>query len=186
VHATPSAEPIISLSVLGRVLGARSARTVPVTRQSTGRLVEVTTFLRDEQRWAGELPAGHRAIPNKVALDFEGTPLYPEFVVVRLLERGGWGAAWRKSWGGSALWSDIGRAIEPPAWVTGIVDQVSAHTGWAGAWEIVAWRSRRVLFLQSRPVGNDRVGAYHARWLDVALTMGLPLEAFAIVEYQAA
>jgi hypothetical protein len=172
------------MNALGIALGATSVRTIPVAMQSTGRLVQVPAYLRIETRWTGPLPATHRAIPNKPALDFEGAPLYPEFVVLRLLERAGWGAAWRKNWGGTAFWRDIGQVVEPPPRAAAIFDQVSERAGNAGAWDIFAWRRREVLFVESKPFGNDRITAYQARWLDTALTMGVPLACFAIVEYQ--
>jgi hypothetical protein len=173
------------LNALGMALGATSVRTIPVALQSIGRLVQVSAYLRTETQWIGPLPSTHKAVPNKPALDFEGAPLYPEFVVLRLLERDGWGAAWRKNWGGTAFWREIGEVVEPPARARSVFDQVSERAEHAGAWDILAWRGREVLFVLSKPVGNDRITAYQARWLDTALRMGVPLACFAIVEYQA-
>jgi len=172
------------MNALGMALRATSVRTIPVAMQSTGRLVQVPAYLRMETRWTGPLPPAHKTIPNKTALDFEGAPLYPEFVVLRLLERDGWGGAWRKNWGGTAFWRDIGQVVEPPARALSIFDQLSERAGHAGAWDIFAWRGREVLFVLSKPLGNDRITAYKARWLDTALGMGVPLACFAIVEYQ--
>jgi hypothetical protein len=172
------------MNALGLALGATSVRTVPVALQSTGRLVQVPAYLRTETRWTDVLPPTHKTIPNKPALEFEGAALYPEFVVLRLLERDGWGAAWLKNWGGTAFWRDIGQVVEPSPRARSVFDQVSEQTGHAGAWDILAWRGREVLFVQSKPFGHDRITAYQARWLDTALRMGIPLACFAIVEYQ--
>jgi hypothetical protein len=172
------------MTALGLALRATSVRTVPVALQSTGRLVQVPAYLRDETRWTEPMPPTHKTIPNKPAFEFDGAALYPEFVVLRLLERGGWGAAWRKNWGGTAFWADIGQVVDPPPRALSIFDQVSAHAGGAGAWDIFAWRDREVLFILSKACGHDRITAYQARWLDTALRMGIPLACFAIVEYQ--
>jgi hypothetical protein len=172
------------MNALGMALRATSVRTIPVAMQSTGRLVQVPAYLRTETRWLGPLPPTHKTIPNKTALDFKGAALYPEFVVLRLLERDGWAGAWRKNWGGTAFWRDIGQVVEPPARALAVFDQVSERAGHAGAWDIFAWRSREVLFVLSKPFGNDRITAYQARWLDTAISMGVPLACFAIVEYQ--
>jgi hypothetical protein len=180
----PSIPAPTEMNALGRTLGATSIRTVPVAMLSTGRLVQVPTFLRIEQRWTGELPKEHKAIPNKAALDFEGVPTYPEFVLLRLLERDGWEGAWRKNWAGTAFWGDIGLVVEPSPRAQSIFEQIDERAGFAGAWDILAWRGSEVLFLTSKPTGNDRIGAYQARWLDTALSMGMPLHSFAIVEYQ--
>ena len=180
----PSQNGPAKMNALGRTLAATSTRTMPVAMLSTGRMVQVPTFLRAEQRWAGELPKSHMTIPNKVAIDFEGAPVYPEFVLLRLLERDGWGAAWRKNWAGTAFWGDIGQVVEPQARARSVFDQIDLKAGFAGAWEILAWRGNEVLFLISKPTGHDRISAYQARWLDTALTMGMPLHSFAIVEHQ--
>jgi hypothetical protein len=172
------------MNALGVALAATSVRPMSVPLQSTGRLVQVPAYLRPEAPWTGPLPTAHKTIPNKPAFDFEGQALYPEFVVLRLLERDGWGAAWRKNWGGTAFWRDIGEVVEPPPRARAVFDQVSERAGHAGAWDIFAWRGRQVLFVESMPVGIDRVTAYQARWLDTALSMGVPLACFAIVEYQ--
>jgi hypothetical protein len=180
----PSIPAPTEMNALGRTLGATSIRTVPVAMLSTGRLVQVPTFLRIEKRWTGELPKEHKTIPNKAALDFEGVPTYPEFVLLRLLERDGWEGAWRKNWAGTAFWGDIGLVVEPSPRAQSIFEQIDERAGFAGAWDILAWRGSEVLFLTSKPTGNDRIGAYQARWLDTALGMGMPLHSFAIVEYQ--
>jgi hypothetical protein len=172
------------LNALGVALRASSERSIPVALHSIGRLVDVSAYLRVETRWTGPLPATHKTVPNKPALDFEGAPLYPEFIVLRLLERDGWGAAWRKNWGGTAFWRDIGEVVELPSRARSVFDQVSAHAEHAGAWDILAWRGPEVLFILSKPIGNDRITAYQARWLDTALRMGVPLGCFAIVEYE--
>ena len=172
------------MNALGRALGATSIRTVPVAMLSTGRLVQVPTFLRIEHRWTGALPKEHKTIPNKAAIDFEGVPTYPEFVLLRLLERDGWQGAWRKNWAGTAFWSDIGLVVEPSPRAKSIFEQIDERAGFAGAWDILAWRGSEVLFVTSKPTGHDRIGAYQARWLDTALGMGMPLHSFAIVEYQ--
>jgi hypothetical protein len=174
------------MNALGSALGATSVRTIPVALQSIGRGAAVSAYLRSETRWKGALPKTHMAVPNKLALEFEGVPLYPEFIVLRLLERDGWGAAWRKNWGGTAFWRQIGEVVEPSPRARSVFDQVSARAEYAGAWDILAWRGREVLFVLSKPVGNDRITAYQARWLDTALRMGVPLSCFAIVEYATA
>jgi hypothetical protein len=55
----PSIPAPTEMNALGRTLGATSIRTVPVAMLSTGRLVQVPTFLRIEKRLTGELPKEH-------------------------------------------------------------------------------------------------------------------------------
>jgi len=146
--------------------------------------VSVPAYARSETRWKGQLPAAFGSVPNKLALELDGAPIYPELLVVRLLERSGWGAAWRKNWGGTAFWRDIGDPVSPPALPLAILEQVSRQAGHDTPWDIVAWRGRELRLLVSRTDEGQRVGAYLANWLDAALRMGIPLGCFAMVEFR--
>ena len=176
--------PITGKSGLAEALDPADIEQVEVDLPSRSR-VRVPVYVRDELRWRGSLPATFGAVPNKEAFSFEGAPTYPELLVVRLLEQAGWGAAWRKNWGGIAYWRDVREIVEPPALATAIIDQVSRQAGHAPPWDIVAWRGREVRLLVSRLDSGKRVSAYQASWLDAALRMGIPLGCFAIVEHRA-
>jgi hypothetical protein len=147
--------------------------------------VYVPAYVRAETRWTGVLPIGFASVPNKQALVLDGAPVYPELLVVQLLERAGWGAAWRKNWGGAAYWRDIRDPITPPPLPLTILEQVSRQAGHETPWDIVAWRGRELRLLVSRIDGGQRVSAYLANWLDAALRMGIPIGCFAIVEHRA-
>lgn len=144
--------------------------------------VSLSVYRRSETRWMGALPSTFGSVPNKVALDLDGAPTYPELLVVQRLERAGWGAAWRKNWGGTAFWRSIREPITPPALPMAILEQVSRQAGHDTPWDIIAWRGRELRLLVSRTDEGQRVGAYLANWLDAALRMGIPLGCFAIVE----
>jgi hypothetical protein len=146
--------------------------------------IMVSGYARAETRWTGPLPPSFGSVPNKPALDLDGAPVYPELLVVQLLERAGWGAAWRKNWGGTAYWRAIRDPISPPPLVLTILEQVSRQAGHDTPWDIVAWRGRELRLLVSRvDEGTQRVSAYLANWLDAALRMGIPLACFAIVDH---
>ena len=151
----------------------------------SGRRVGVPMYVRDELRWSGELPGSFDAVPNKEAFTLEGRPMYPELLVVRLLERAGWTAAWRKNWGGTDYWRNIREPIIPAPIPAAIIEQVSRQAGHAIPWDIIAWRGREIRLLVSRVDSGRRVSAYLASWLDAALRMGIPLGCFAIVEHRA-
>jgi hypothetical protein len=157
---------------------------LPVFLPSSRRTVSIPAYLRDEQLWVGELPDAFRSVPNKVAYTHHGIPLYPELLVVRLLEEAGWGAAWRKNWNVPAYWRDIGEEVEPSALAITLLEQVSRQAGHDAPWDIVAWQDRQVRFLSSRTGHGQRLGAYLVNWLDTALRMGVPLGCFAVVEHR--
>lgn len=168
---------------LAEALAASSIESIAGVLPSSGRAVAVAGYLRREVAWRGELPANFGAIPNKPAFAHGGTALYPELIVVHLLEAAGWGAAWHKKWKTEAFWRDIGVEVEPSALALAIIEQVSRQAGHAAPWDIVAWRGRELRLLTSYTGGGKPMGAYHASWLDAALRMGIPLGCFAIVDH---
>ena len=145
--------------------------------------VDLQVCVRTETLWTGQLPVEFAAVPNKRPYILEGRPHYPELLIVALLTRGGWNAAWRKSWNGDAWWRGIRQPVAPPEGILSIIAQVSAHAGHTGQWDILAWRGRQLRLIGSRRAGGQRISAYQAAWLDVALRMGLPIGCFAIVEH---
>jgi hypothetical protein len=168
---------------LATALGASLVEQATVHLPSSRRVVHIPAYVRTEVNWTDVLPREFSAIPNKRAYALDGVPLYPELLIVRLLERAGWGAAWRKTWGGDAYWRDINEKAEPSPLAMTIVEQVSRQAGYAGSWDIIAWRSRELRLLSSRRAGGQRVSAFMADWLDAALRMGIPLGCFALVEH---
>jgi hypothetical protein len=168
---------------LAAALGASDSQFVTVDRPMPRGQARVTVYVRDEIAWTGPMPEGFGSVPNKAALVLDGEPTYPELLVVRLLERAGWSAAWRKNWGGLAYWRDIREPISPPPMVLSIMEQVSRQAGHLTPWDIVAWRGRQVRFLVSRTHDGHPVGAYLANWMDAALRMGVPATCFAVVQH---
>jgi hypothetical protein len=184
VSAAGNPPIVASTFSLADALAANEVQSVFVDLPSSRARVEVPAFVRAETRWKGQLPSTFGSVPNKDAFAFDGAPIYPELLVVKLLERGGWNAAWRKNWGGLAYWRDIREPITPPPLPLTILDQVSRQAGHEVPWDIIAWRGRELRLLVSRVNSGQRVSAYLANWLDAALRMGIPLGCFAIVEHQ--
>ena len=130
---------------------------------------------RSEARWKGPLPTSFGSVPNKEALDLDGVPVYPELLIVHLLEAAGWGAAWRKNWGGTAYWRAIRDPITPPALPLAILEQVSRQAGHDTPWDIIAWRGRSCAcsyagpmtvsaWAPTLPTGSTPRSAWASRW----------------------
>ena len=77
--------------------------------------VAVPTFLRRETRWTGPVPKSFASVHGKPPLQFEGEPVWAEFIVLRLLARAGWQGVWVKNWKGQAFWRDVMDPVELPA-----------------------------------------------------------------------
>lgn len=103
-----------SPSSLTDVLQAELRPCTAVQLPRSPHTVCVSTFLRRETVWAGEVPPSFRTVPNNPPLAFEGEVLYPEFILVRLLERHGWAGVWVNTWRGGVLWRALHEPIALP------------------------------------------------------------------------
>lgn len=175
----------------GYLAGLFHAASLPATSielPQSGQTVEIATFLREERRWREPQPESFRAVSNKPALEFDGQPTWAEFVLLRLLERDGWEGVWVKNWHGRAFWRDVADPVALPPSASALFDRIAARAAGrgGGCWDIFAWRGDDVLFIESKQRGKDRLRDTQRTWLVSALAEGVPLSAFAIVEWQAA
>jgi hypothetical protein len=181
-------------SRLARLLDAKELEAKPVLLPASGKPVSVSTFRRVLAPWTGELPTGFGSVPQKAAIEVEGSATYPELAVVAHLLTQGWNARWRKNFGGAAWWIGLGSEKELTAPADYVFDKVqdvaralAARLQWdwrdAGVWDVLAWRGRKFVFieLKGRTEGmkdNQRL------WLEAALGVGVPLSSFAILRYR--
>lgn len=157
----------------------------PALLPASDTIVQVPTVLTREARAAGSLPLNFGRVPNKPALTYKREILYPEIVLVRLLEARSWKAAWSKNWHGRAYWRSIGEDMALPTHVLRVADWLASQVdGSGGAWDVVAWKGQdRLLFVESKQRGKDRLRLNQKQWIEAALGAGLRMESFAVVEY---
>lgn len=134
------------------------------------------------------LPRGTpRTYSRKGLVDLNGTSLFAELAVVRLFTSAGWDAFW---WNGfHRAWvadGDMSRAphLTGPMAATSLLDKVSAiRRGKSGCWDVVACRDGQVVFAECKHKGADRLTQTQGAWLRACVDIGVPLEAFVVVEW---
>jgi hypothetical protein len=171
---------------LTNVLQATALKSTSVELPKAKRSVDVLTMLRREQPWPGVEPESFRVVPKKPALQFNGRPIWAEFILLRLLERDGWKGAWIKNWGGRAFWRDVLEICDLPSSARAQFHQIEKRAGGrgGGCWDIFVSRGDELLFIESKQRGGgDRVRENQAIWLESALDEDIPIESFAIVEW---
>jgi hypothetical protein len=150
--------------------------------------VAVTTVLRHERRWPADaaVPDSYGSTPNKPRLHLDGELLYPELILVRLLEKENWSVGWMNNWK-RTFGRSIGEPVEIPEHIEQLLDHIGACTGKRrhGCWDVVAWKGDAVAFVESKQRGKDEIRETQVRWLTCALEQGVPASSFAIVEWEA-
>lgn len=177
------------MTSLAAVLGADFLPSVTV-ELANGEEIAVARLLRREVRLSEPISRASSCwAPNKPTLLVDDRPSWAEFAIVRQFERAGWEARWIKNWtGGRETCIDVGRAEPMPKAPQAMFDRIdrqAASRTRGGAWDVFAWRDDRYLILESKKHrSGDALRPGQAGWLGAGLAVGLPIDAFAIVEYE--
>ena len=176
-------------SILGATPQVARSVTLPVSH----RHCRVPVLSRIEATWPPEreIPQWFHTVPNKVPLLFRGSLLYPELIVLRLLEDSGWSGVWVKNWGGRAFWTDISVLRDLPDSVQSLFDDLETRVrvyqgGTGGCWDILAWKDSEFALIelkQRKGSSREPLKRNQLLWLEAALESGTPTSVF-IVEYE--
>ncbi len=149
-----------------------------------GQTVEVSKRIYSFQKWRGDEIKNDYG--GKAVLDNEGSPLFAELVILRLLEKEGWSGIWVDTYGkkfrmGLPEKSD---PISLPPEKQSLLDNISKQAGgFKGCWDVFAWKDNEYLFAESKRIGKDSIRDTQINWLFTALQVGIPIKSFLLVEW---
>lgn len=150
----------------------------------SGREVRVPKVTPVFHGWHGPLPADRYG--NKQVLEYNREMLFAELLILRIFEQAGWDGRWIDTFRNkyrTGYWTN-GESKELPAAEQVILDAIRAKAGHGGGcFDVFCWRDKERVFVESKWKGNDVINKNQKRWLESALTLGIPLECFLIVEW---
>jgi hypothetical protein len=140
------------------------------------------------RRWNGELPKD--TYHHKPVLEYNGEMVFAEIAILRCFQQEGWDGRWIDNFGSKTkyrvgYWGDASEIIKDlPVEQKALLDRIRARTdGKGGCFDVFCWRDGEVVFAESKWKGNDQIRPNQARWLEAALSIGIPLDSFLIVEW---
>ena len=145
-------------------------------------------------------PTGVHSFGGKQLLDVDGRPQFAEVAILRMFEAAGWQGRWVETYGNRKLMPGLWRAWQPegphaqvqvPIAVQWVNEKLHAiafanRSTFAGCWDVVAWKDGRLVFAEGKLARKDSMRSTQLRWVEAALTCGLRLEDFLIVEWTCA
>ena len=162
----------------------------PTTTESlllpSGKTVTIQKATPSFTTWRGELPSD--SYGNKAVLDFDGRMGFAELVILWTLEKQGWRGVWVDTYRNcfrQDYWNTKRLRELPEADPQALLDKIrQARNGRrAGTWDVFCWRDGKYLFAESKGFGHDKFRRSQLEWLEAALSLGLPLDSFLIVEW---
>lgn len=150
----------------------------------SGASVQVSKCFYTFQEWLGD-----RALESygrKTVLDIGGLPVFAEVAILRWVAEAKWEGVWvdtfsRKFRKGLSPVDSF--ALPKPARRS--YERITkANRGRCqGCWDVLAWKDRNFLFIESKRKGKDSLRRTQLQWLESALAAGVPLESFVIFEW---
>lgn len=152
-----------------------------------GRAAAIAVRSQTFRPWTGAMPA--RTYGSKPVVEWNGEGVFPEIAAVQLWREAGWDAAWVSTYGGLRFFADQPSAdrantVALPDHVMARLEAIAkANHGWAGSFDVVAWREQELRFVELKRRGHDRIRDTQRRWLSTALDCGHDPDAFQILEW---
>ena len=161
----------------------------------SGRIVEVPKTTPVFPKWEGE-PI-RNTFGGKPMVEANGQPMFAELAIRSRFVDAGWNSRWACTYGASkqgpkflSRWADLRLAEQNPDPISdeSIIDLLAkiyrAHDGFGGFWDVISWQGSNRVFAESKRTKKDRIQDTQRAWLASALSVGLSIESFLIVEWQ--
>jgi hypothetical protein len=153
----------------------------------SGDRVEVAKATPRFTRWSGDPPPSDYG--GKPIVDYQGRPAFAELAILWSLQDDGWDGAWVTHRAGGVVYRDnlmhyAPRSALAESLTTALARIHAVRSTHAGTWDVCCQRSNAFVFVESKRRGRDRIRPEQTDWLEAALSLGLPTDAFLVVEWE--
>jgi hypothetical protein len=148
----------------------------------SGKEARITKTSAIFERWRGEF-AGD-TYGNKPVLNVDGEPLFAELAILSTYQKDDWEGVWVDTYRGKyrTFWGDGGVTLPPDK--MRLLQEIYARAGSrAGCFDVFCWKGDSLVFAESKRKAKDRIRATQLRWLEAAISSGVPLDSLLIVEW---
>ena len=133
--------------------------------------------------------SGEEEIPTyggKAIVVDQGHPTYAEFAALSLFRQCGWEGIWYDSYRRKKR-SNLYEESDGTDAVNDLLDSIASITGSrTGVFDLVLWKDETVLFVELKRKARDQIRDTQIDWLQAALSLGLDLKCFAILQWELA
>ena len=137
--------------------------------------------------WRGEQPAD--TYGGKPILTASGQPAFAELVILDAFRSDGWDGVWIDTYRNkyrTGYW-DIAPVQALPDAPGALLRRIIDARGGVrrGTWDVFCWRGPQMVFAESKRAKKDAIKTDQVLWLEAALGIGLGVDSFLVVEWQA-
>lgn len=176
------------------VIGMKSALQLNITGETTISLpsgAEVILPLCNIvfQKWTGDSPSFD--FGKKPLIDYEGEAIFAELAILKLLKESGWDGAWVETYGGIHFlntmpkdWKLANQNISIPKDKEAMLQKIWGAGKTSACFDVLVWKNDKILFYESKHRGKDRLTNAQTKFIEGALSCGIPKESLIIVEWK--
>src|SRR5581483_3156927 len=166
----------------------RPTTTIRITLPS-GRAAVLACCRPQFTRWIG--PSPNFTYGGKPVLTYGGQPVFAELLILHLLEATGWTGTWISSYGGIKFLSEMPKdsslvqaPIRLPERQISLIRKIQRRSNQrGGCFDLFAWRNDKIIFCEAKQSKKDHIRPSQHKWIDAAITEGVPLDSLLIVEW---
>jgi hypothetical protein len=149
-------------------------------------MIEYRTIQMLFKEWRGEKPSD--SYGGKAFIEWGGVPVFAEIAVVEMLKQQGYeGAVWVDTFRRCFRNAMPPAKCDLPEQVRMIYDHIVSTNGRrGGCWDVMAWNSEGVFFIECKRRGRDRMRENGMRWFAAAQGAGIPADRFLVCEWDIA
>jgi hypothetical protein len=120
---------------------------------------------------------------EKEIISVEDKPTYAELAALSLFQREGWNGMWVDGYR-RKKWSGLSEEAKYPDSIDVLLDSLSSITERGdGVFDLILWRGETILFIKLKRSKRDQIRANQVDWVRAALSSGVDLRCFAILEW---
>ena len=147
------------------------------------------------RKWTGE-PLANNNLGAKPLIDFAGRPQFAEVVILKLCQLSGWESRWVQTysmkagtprflndWADKPLTLQQSTPIEDAHAQKAIAEVRKENNTYSGCWDIFTWHNNQLVFAEVKRSKKDKLTKSQITWLQSAITVGLSVENFVVVEW---
>lgn len=155
---------------------------------SSGEQVSIQKYFLQFNQWTGE------PIPfdfgRKPILDDNGEPVFAELAILRLFLNSGFEGVWVETYGGVHYlrsmpknWSLKSEHISIPTEKENILKRIWDKGKTRACFDVVIWKDDKIYFCEAKRSKKDRLTDAQKRFIEGALSLGISIESFLIIEW---
>ena len=121
---------------------------------------------------------------NKAIVVDQGKPTYAEFAALSLFREEGWNGMWVDGYRRRKRSSLLEDAQYPES-IRDLLNSLSSRTGrTGGVFDLILWRDQMIMFMELKRSKRDRINQNQIDWVKAALSYGIDLHCFGVLEWQ--